>query len=51
VQIVAESLLVFAVLCLAYVASGRRLAPVILVHGVLDTVILTALYVNGGVVS
>ena len=39
------------ILCAVYVASGRRLAPVILAHGVIDTIILTALYVNGGVVS
>lgn len=40
-----------AVLALVYLASGRRLAPVVLAHGVINTIILTALYVNGGVVS
>lgn len=43
--------LISVVLSFVYLASGRRLAPVILAHGVIDTVILTALYVNGGVVS
>ncbi len=39
------------ILSLVYLASGRRLAPVVLAHGMLDTIILTALYLNGGVVS
>lgn len=40
-----------AVFALVYLASGRRLAPVVLAHGVINTVILTALYLNGGVVD
>jgi len=40
-----------AVLALVYLASGRRLAPVVLAHGVINTIILTALYVDGGVVG
>lgn len=40
-----------AVLALVYLASGRRLAPVVLGHGVINTIILLALYLNGGVVD
>ena len=40
-----------AILALVYLASGRRLLPVVIGHGVMNTIILTALYLNGGVVG
>ncbi len=40
-----------AILALVYLASGRRLLPVVIGHGVINTIILTALYLSGGVVQ
>lgn len=40
-----------AVLSLVYLACGRRLLPVVIGHGVMNTVILSAFYLNDGVVN
>ncbi len=40
-----------AILAVIYLAAGRRLLPVVIGHGVMNTIILTALYLNGGVVN
>jgi membrane protease YdiL (CAAX protease family) len=40
-----------AVLALVYLGSGRRLLPVVIGHGVINTIILVALYLHGGVIQ
>ena len=43
--------IVGAVLALVYLAAGRRLLPVVIGHGVINSVILIALYLHGGVIQ
>lgn len=40
-----------AVLALVYLGSGRRLLPVVIGHGVINTIILAALYLHGGIIE